>query len=81
MLNNLRQYILIVLLIALTINIVLVSFFGIVRSSDRPASPQFETMECADAAGRVRKCIRIDANAGEINDAQTGANYRVIYGY
>jgi hypothetical protein len=52
--------------------------------SQAKAAPQgaaaFDIIPCADAKGKIHKCIRIDPTAGEINDAAKGASYRVIYG-
>jgi hypothetical protein len=44
------------------------------------ATAAFDIIPCADAQGKIHKCIRIDPTAGEINDAAKGASYRVIYG-
>jgi hypothetical protein len=52
--------------------------------SQAKAAPQgaaaFDIIPCADAKGKIHKCIRIDPTAGEINDPAKGASYRVIYG-
>lgn len=37
-------------------------------------------IDCTDATGRPRKCIRIDPAAGEMQDAATKAVYRAIHG-
>lgn len=44
------------------------------------AVPAFDIIPCADATGKIHKCIRIDPLAGEINDPAKGASYRVIFG-
>lgn len=53
-------------------------------ASQAKTTPQgtaaFDIIPCADAKGKIHKCIRIDPTAGEINDPARGASYRVIYG-
>jgi len=45
-----------------------------------PSTP-YDIIDCADSAGRVHKCIRVDPKAGEVSDPAKGASYRVIYGH
>ena len=76
-----KQNLIFIFLIALSVNVLVLSSLSIVRLLERSKPSQFDIIDCADGASRVRKCIRIDATAGEVNDATKGASYRVIYGY
>lgn len=81
MLNRLKQNVLLLIFLALTINIFVITgahVYPLLKSF--PSAPQYEMIDCGDATGRIHKCIRIDPRAGEINDAAKGASYRVIYG-
>lgn len=80
--NSFRQNTIFFLLVALSLNILAVSALGamIFGKVLEPAS-KYDIIDCADATGSVRKCIRVDAGAGEFNDVANGANYRVIYGH
>jgi hypothetical protein len=81
MLHAIKQNILFLIFIVLTLNIVALTGINAYSVISRmPLKQDFETIDCGDATGRIHKCIRIDPKAGEINDAAKGASYRVIYG-
>lgn len=84
MIGKFKQNILFFIFATLSLNIVALSgvhVMSVLRSMPKSPAQSFETIDCGDAAGRVHKCIRIDPQAGEINDANKGASYRVIYGH
>ncbi len=75
-----RQNTLFLILIVMTLNFLTLS--AICALSMRGGSsqqPAFDIIDCADAASRIHKCIRIDPQAGEFN--QNDASYRMIYGH
>jgi hypothetical protein len=81
MLHAIKQNILFLIFIILTINIVTLSGINAYSIFSKMAVRQdYETIDCGDANGKIHKCIRIDPKAGEINDTAKGASYRVIYG-
>jgi hypothetical protein len=81
MLHAIKQNILFLIFIILTINIVTLSGINAYSIFSKMAVRQdYETIDCGDATGKIHKCIRIDPKAGEINDTAKGASYRVIYG-
>lgn len=81
MLSKLKQNVLFLIFISLSLNLFALSGVHIMSIMKAiPPSQSYETIDCGDATGRIHKCIRIDPRAGEINDASKGASYRVIYG-
>lgn len=81
MFASVKQNLLLLIFIGLTLNIMLLSGYSYFILSTKPLpTTGFEIIECGDGTGKIHKCIRIDAKAGEINDAAKGASYRVIYG-
>lgn len=79
--SNFRQNALFLIFILLTLNVLAITATGAYFLFSHLSFEKYETMDCADATGRIRKCIRIEPSAGEINDQAKNANYRVIYGY
>ncbi|MDQ0445188.1 hypothetical protein [Methylobacterium persicinum] len=81
MFGNLKQNILLLIFVALTVNLLALS--GAIMLwlfPKQQAQSVYNIIDCGDNSGKIHKCIRIDAKAGEINDAVRGASYRVIYG-
>lgn len=77
-----RQNILLLILTILTLDMLIVSALGVFGIASASATDsRYDIIDCADGSGAVHKCIRVDAKAGEINNAATGASYRVIYGH
>jgi hypothetical protein len=67
-------------LIALNMMVVSAVLMFLVQDYAKDRIAGYETISCGDAKGVTHKCIRIDPQAGELNNAQTGASYRVIFG-
>jgi hypothetical protein len=83
MFSTLKQNILFLLFVFLSINILLLTGAGAYFAAvhlQKPDAPNYDIIQCADAKGRIHNCIRVDPSVGEVTNASTGANYRVIYG-
>lgn len=79
--SSLRPNIILFMLIALSLNIILLS--GLTITSILPKNSSlttYDVIDCGDNTGKIHKCIRVDTKAGEINDSAKGATYHVIYG-
>ncbi len=78
--NSLRQNILFIILILLTINLLILSGTSLVGMAKSAVfEPSYDIIDCTDTTGRARKCIRIDPAAGELKNS-SGAAYRAIFG-
>jgi hypothetical protein len=83
MFSALKQNILLLLFVFLSLNILFLTAAGAYLAAvhlQEPQSPNYEIIRCADSKGRMHSCIRIDPRGGEVTNASTGANYRVIFG-
>jgi len=83
MFSALKQNVLFLLFGFLSLNILFLTAAGAYLAAvhlQKQKSPDYEIIQCADAKGLVHNCIRIDPKGGEVTNASTGANYRVIFG-
>lgn len=82
MLEFIKQNIGVILFVVMTINFILLTAaeFDVTYSRQQDRSGGYEIIQCADGAGKIHTCIRVDPNGGEVTSTGTGAHYRVIYG-